>query len=112
MAGQSDSGGANLTPEERKELLVGAFTESLAKLGNYRFVAETTVLRPRKDRPLYCLCYATRHQRGIEVFRDCQIKALQEQSVTRATLKVQVPRPRPRARASYSNPCTKWGQTS
>jgi three-Cys-motif partner protein len=82
-------GGGNLTPEARKTVLVGAFTESLAKLGNYRFVAETTILRPLKDRPLYCLCYATRHPKGIEVFRDCQIKALQEQSTTRAAVKLQ-----------------------
>ena len=82
-------GGGNLTPEARKTVLVGAFTESLAKLGKYRFVAETTILRPLKDRPLYCLCYATRHPSGIEVFRDCQIKALQEQSATRATAKLQ-----------------------
>jgi three-Cys-motif partner protein len=78
-----------LIPERRKTGLVGAFTESLAKLGSYRFVAETTVLRPLKDRPLYCLCYATRHPRGIEVFRDCQIKALHEQSATRAAVKLQ-----------------------
>jgi len=82
-------GGGNLTPEERKSVIVGAFTASLAELGNYRFVAETTVLRPLKDRPLYCLCYATRHPSGIEVFRDCQIKALQEQSATRAAVKLQ-----------------------
>ncbi len=82
-------GGDNLTPEARKMVLVDAFTESLAKLGNYRFVAETTILRPLKDRPLYCLCYATRHPSGIEVFRDCQIKALQEQSMTRAAVKLQ-----------------------
>lgn len=82
-------GGYNLTPETRKTILVEAFTESLAKLGNYHFVAETTVLRPLKDRPLYCLCYATRHPIGIEVFRDCQIKALQEQSATRAAVKLQ-----------------------
>jgi three-Cys-motif partner protein len=82
------SAGRPLTPEERKEILVGAFSESLARLGNYKYVAETTVLRPLKDRPLYCLCYATRHERGIEVFRDCQVKALIEQSKTRAATKV------------------------
>ena len=82
-------GRGSLTPEDRKTVLVGAFTESLAKLGNYPFVAETTILRPLKDRPLYCLCYATRHPKGIEVFRDCQIKALQEQSATRAAVKLQ-----------------------
>jgi len=77
-----------LTSDERKAILVGAFTESLARLGNYAYVAETTILRPLKDRPLYCLCYATRHPRGIEVFRDCQVKALEEQSKTRAATKV------------------------
>jgi hypothetical protein len=89
IAEAEKQGGGNLTPEARKTVLVGAFTESLAKLGNYRFVAETTILRPLKNRPLYCLCYATRHPRGIEVFRDCQIKALQEQSATRAAVKLQ-----------------------
>lgn len=77
-----------LNSSERKSILVGAFTESLAHLGNYPYVAETTILRPLSDRPLYCLCYATRNRRGIEVFRDCQVKALTEQAKTRATSKM------------------------
>ncbi|MFZ1005354.1 MAG: three-Cys-motif partner protein TcmP [Candidatus Sulfotelmatobacter sp.] len=56
---------ANNSSSERKDILVGAFTESLARLGNYPYVAETTILRPLKDRPLYCLCYATRNHHGI-----------------------------------------------
>jgi hypothetical protein len=68
--------------------LVGAFTESLARLGSYQYVAETTVLRPLRDRPLYCLCYASRHERGIEMFRDCQVRALTEQSKARAATKI------------------------
>jgi three-Cys-motif partner protein len=82
------AGHGPVSPDERKTILVGAFTESLATLGNYAYVAETTILRPLRDRPLYCLCYATRNPRGIEVFRDCQIKALEEQSKTRAATKV------------------------
>jgi hypothetical protein len=77
-----------LTSDQRKAILVGGFSKSLRKLGKYEYVAETTVLRPLKDRPLYCLFYATRHQTGIEVFRDCQVKALMEQSKTRAATKV------------------------
>jgi three-Cys-motif partner protein len=77
-----------LTSEGRKAMLVDAFKANLAHYGNYKYVAETTVLRPVKDRPLYCLFYATRHPRGIEVFRDCQAEALKEQSKTRATTKV------------------------
>jgi three-Cys-motif partner protein len=76
------------TSEDRKTILVDAFGESLAKVGAYDYVAETTVLRPLSDRALYCLCYATRHPKGIEVFRDCQIRALREQARTRAATKV------------------------
>lgn len=78
----------SIGPNERKAILVDAFGASLRKLGNYEYVAETTVLRPLQDRPLYCLFYATRHPKGIEVFRDCQVAALQEQSSTRATTRV------------------------
>ena len=77
-----------LGPNERKSILVGAFTESLGRLRNYPYVAEATILRPLRDRPLYCLCYATRNQHGIEVFRDCQVKTLIEQARTRATTKM------------------------
>jgi hypothetical protein len=80
------SGG--VTPGERKVILVEAFAYSLKRLGKYDYVAETTVLRPVKDRPSYCLFYATRHPKGIEVFRDCQINALREESKTRAATKV------------------------
>lgn len=77
-----------LSSEERKAILVDAFASNLAHFGKYEYVAETTVLRPVKDRPLYCLFYATRHPRGIEVFRDCQAETLKEQSKTRAATKV------------------------
>jgi three-Cys-motif partner protein len=81
-----NSGG--VTPAVRKAILAGAFGQSLRRLGNYEYVAETTVLRPLKDRPLYCLFYATRHPRGMEVFRDCQVRAMKEESKTRAATKL------------------------
>jgi three-Cys-motif partner protein len=76
------------SPDERKDILVDAFSANLRQLGEYEYVAETPVLRPTKDRTLYCLFYATRHKKGIEVFRACQVDALKEQSRTRATVKV------------------------
>lgn len=78
----------HVTPGDRKAILVEAFGRSLQQLGNYDYVAETTILRPLKDRILYCLFYATRHPKGIEVFRDCQVAALKEESTTRAANKV------------------------
>jgi hypothetical protein len=80
--------GGHLSSIERKDILVECFSLSLSRLGSFEYVAETTVLRPLKDRPLYCLFYATRHPRGIEVFRDCQHKALTEQSRIRASTKI------------------------
>ncbi len=77
-----------VTPGERKSMLVAAFGQSLKQLGNYDYVAETTILRPLRHRPLYCFFYATRHPKGIEVFRDCQFAALKEESKTRASTKV------------------------
>lgn len=73
----------------RKAIIVEAFGQSLQTIGEYTYVAETTVLRPVKDRPLYCLFYATRHGKGIEVFRDSQMEALKKESETRAATKLQ-----------------------
>lgn len=78
----------SVTSGDRKAILVEAFAVSLKRIGKYDYVAETTVLRPLTDRPLYCLFYATRHPKGIEVFRDSQIAALHEESKTRAATRV------------------------
>ncbi len=75
--------------EHRKAVLVDAFSATLARLGGYAHIAETTVLRPTIDRPLYSLVYGTRSPKGLEVFRDCQIKALHNQDKARGIAKLQ-----------------------
>lgn len=81
---------ASLTsrPKQRKDVLIDAFREVLRDLGGYRFIADVEVLRPIKDRILYSLVYATRSEKGIEVFRDSQIKTLVEQEIVRGATKV------------------------
>ncbi len=74
--------------EHRKRVLVEAFSSELGRLGDYRFVAETTVLRPTRDRPLYCLVYGTRSPVGLKVFRESQIKALRQQDMIRGRTKL------------------------
>jgi three-Cys-motif partner protein len=88
LAAAEASSPGGLSSVERKAVLVEAFASNLAHFGDYSYVAETTILRSVKDRPLYCLFYATRHETGIEVFRDCQVQALEEQSKTRAAMKI------------------------
>jgi len=79
---------ARKTPAERKKILISAFSQSLAQVGEFKFVAETPVLKPLHDRTLYSLIYATKKARGLEVFRDCQLKALTEQSPIRGEAKI------------------------
>jgi three-Cys-motif partner protein len=74
--------------EQRKAVLIEAFSGSLSSLGEYKHICETTILRPDRDRPLYSLFYGTRHDTGLEVFRGCQVKALETQANTRAATKM------------------------
>ncbi|UDL93340.1 three-Cys-motif partner protein TcmP [Lichenihabitans sp. PAMC28606] len=76
------------TAEYRKKVIVNAFSASLRRLGGYKHVAETTVLRPTMDRPLYSLVYGTRSSMGLEVFRNCQIKTLRKQADARGVAKL------------------------
>lgn len=88
LAEAEKTAGKPLTPNDRRDILVSAFTENLTHIGGYQYVVPTEILRPLTDRPLYFLFYATRHESGIEAFRDCQTKALDAQAATRAALKV------------------------
>lgn len=80
---------AEARQDERKGILIEAFRENVMQIGNYDYVVPTEVLRPLRDRTLYCLFYATRHESGLAAFRECQTKALDAQAATRAALKVQ-----------------------
>lgn len=71
----------------RKDILVSAICEAIGRLGAYRHVLETPVLYPTKDRTFYSLIYATRSDKGIEVFRECQHDALKAQDLVRDQLK-------------------------
>jgi hypothetical protein len=88
LAEAERSAGRPLAPDERKDILISAFSGNLAQIGGYEYVVPTEILRPLKNRTLYCLFYATRHESGICEFRECQIKALKAQAETRAALKV------------------------
>jgi hypothetical protein len=71
----------------RRAALTEGFSNSLAAIGGYPYVADVPIMRPLKDRTLYSLFYATRHSTGVQVFRDCQIKTLREQGAVRGAAK-------------------------
>ena len=73
----------------RKEALVDEFRAALADVGGYPFVSDVDVLKPTKDRTLYFLVYGTRRPKGVEVFRDCHVDALDVQSDIRGRRKLE-----------------------
>lgn len=73
--------------EVRKDILVEAFSDTMRSVGCYKFVAETPIFRPQKDRTLYSLIYATRRSPGIAVFRKAQIETLVKQENVRTSMR-------------------------
>ena len=71
---------------QREQTLISCITEVVRRLGNYRFVMDTPVLYPTRDRTFYSLIYATRSKVGVEVFRDAQNATLLAQDAMRIDL--------------------------
>ncbi|WBH16026.1 three-Cys-motif partner protein TcmP [Sphingomonas radiodurans] len=77
------------TPEARKRAFLRWFKEAVRNVGGFRYVADVEVQYPGKSRTFYYLVYGTRKPPGIEVFRDCQIKALEEQAAVAGRMQIQ-----------------------
>jgi three-Cys-motif partner protein len=71
---------AATTPEQRKQAFLRWFKQAVKNVAGFRYVADVEIQYPGKNRTFYYLIYGTRKAAGIEVFRDCQIKALEEQA--------------------------------
>ena len=75
------------TPGERESVILEAFKAGLKRTGNYKFVPSLTVQKTLSDRTYYHLVFGTRHPKGLEVFRDSQVKALRAQADVRTSEK-------------------------
>jgi len=78
---------ANLSGQEREDAMVFSYGERLAEVGGYPFVSTALVQNPTVDRTYYHLIYATRHIKGIEVFKTAERKALKLAPTLRAKAK-------------------------
>ena len=78
---------AQLTGQAKEEAITEGARRTLAKLGNYNFAPEITVDELEKERTCYKLIFLTRHPKGIRVFRDAQIAALEAQAINRSDAK-------------------------
>jgi three-Cys-motif partner protein len=64
------------------------FRQTLANIGQFKFVVSTKIYRPTIDRPHFFLTYGTKYEAGLDTFRETEYKALQQQAVDRSAAKV------------------------
>jgi three-Cys-motif partner protein len=77
------------TPDDRKAAFLRWFKSAIRNVGGFQYVADVEVQYPGRSRTFYYLVYGTRKPAGIKVFRDCQIKALEEQSAVTGRMQIQ-----------------------
>jgi three-Cys-motif partner protein len=75
---------AGLQGFDREYAAVEAYASSLGKTGNFPYVCKAMVLKSSRDETHYHLIYATRHTRGVEVFKSAERAAMAAMEGARA----------------------------
>jgi three-Cys-motif partner protein len=66
------------------DVIVSEYMNNLKRAGNFDYVLPAIVLHPEINRLHFHLIYATRHPKGVEVFKDAEKRAMQEMERIRA----------------------------
>lgn len=72
------------TEHSREDAVVDEYCRSVRRTGDFKYVSPAIVLHPILDRTHFHLIYASRHEKGIEVFKDVEKKTMKEMEGTRA----------------------------
>jgi three-Cys-motif partner protein len=73
----------NEPPYARAEEAVREYGRSLRLLCGFKYVSAAAILDPNKESIRYFLVYATKHPRGVEVFKNAEMKATNIQDQVR-----------------------------
>jgi len=73
-----------LTGQERDDAAAFAYANQIARAGNFPYVCTTLVLNPQRDQTHYHLIYATRHPKGVDVFKQAERRASDFMALSRA----------------------------
>lgn len=73
-----------LRGQDREDAVVVAYAEEIAKRGRFEYMPSAIVLRGEADRTRFHLIYATRHWKGLEVFKEAEKKAMEDMQPIRA----------------------------
>jgi three-Cys-motif partner protein len=73
-----------LTGQDRQDELVRSYCDAVRAAGKYDYVCPAIVLHPEDDRTHFHLLYATRHLKGVEVFKQAEKRAMEVMESARA----------------------------
>ncbi len=65
----------HLHGQERDESIVFQYADAVRRRGHFKYVCTAVVLNPLQDRTHFHLIYATRHPKGVEVFKSTERSA-------------------------------------
>lgn len=74
---------------ERAEKAVQEYCRSLKQLCDFKYVSSAVILEPNKESVRYYLVYATNHPKGVQVFKDAEMKAAHLQDNVRYETQIQ-----------------------
>jgi three-Cys-motif partner protein len=75
-------------PQDREDALFTMYADAVRKRGDFAYSCSAIVLYPGIDRRFFHLIYATRNRRGVDVFKDVEQRAMEEQGRIRAAAKL------------------------
>jgi three-Cys-motif partner protein len=73
-----------LTGQDRDDAAAFAYANQIGRAGNFPYVCTTIVLNPQQNRTHFHLIYATRHPKGVQVFKDAERSASAVMAFARA----------------------------
>jgi three-Cys-motif partner protein len=75
---------AGMTGQDREDAAVAEYANNAKKTGHFKFACSAIVLHPEIDRTHFHLIYLTRHEKGVEVFKDAEKRAMPVMEQARA----------------------------
>ncbi len=73
-----------LASRDREDVILEEYMRNVGKMGEFDFVCSAVVLHPDANRTYFHLIYATRHLKGVEVFKRSEKAAMGVQEESRA----------------------------
>src|SRR5262249_43569987 len=73
--------------QDREDALFRMYAANVKRTGGFPYTCAAIVLYPKIDRRFFHLIYATRHRKGVEVFKTVEQQAMEIQDETRAKAK-------------------------